>query len=128
MADESTITPRERVVAAYKGQRADRVPAYPIAGSLACCLDGLSIEEYCTNPKKAVKAMINYYERHQPDSMIAFNDLAKEAEAVGCRVKYSGYVVPSIDQHVLQDDKGILARLEVPEPNRDARLPAFLEQ
>ena len=27
------VTPRERVVAAYKGQRADRVPAYPIAGS-----------------------------------------------------------------------------------------------
>jgi uroporphyrinogen decarboxylase len=122
------VTPRERVVAAYKGQRADRVPAYPIAGSFAGCLDGLSIEEYCTNPKKAVKAMINYYERYQPDIMIAFNDLAKEAEAVGCRVKYSDYVVPSIDQHVLQDDKGALARLEVPDPFRQARLPAFLEQ
>ncbi len=102
------VTPRERVVAAYKGQRADRVPAYPIAGSFAGCLDGPSIEEYCTNPKKAVKAMINYDERYQPDIMIAFNDLAKEAEAVGCRVKYSDYVVPSIDQHVLQE------RLEVP--------------
>src|SRR5262249_59228882 len=55
MDQTSAITPRERVVAAYKGQRADRVPAYPIAGSFAGCLDGLSIEEYCTNPKKAVK-------------------------------------------------------------------------
>ena len=26
------------------------MPAYPIAGSVAGCLDGLSIEEYCTNP------------------------------------------------------------------------------
>ncbi len=60
--------------------------------------------------------------------MIAFNDLAKEAEAIGCHVKYSDYVVPSIDQHVLQDDKGKLARLEVPDPYRDGRLPAFLEQ
>ena len=110
------ITPRDRVVAAYKGQFADRVPAYPIAGSFAGCLDGLSIEEYCTNPKKAVKAMLNYYDRYQPDIMIAFNDLAKEAEAVGCRVKYSDYVVPSIDRHVLQDDKGLLAKLEVPDP------------
>jgi len=128
MDQAPSVTPRERVVAAYKGQRADRVPAYPIAGSFAGCLDGLSIEEYCTNPKKAVKAMINYYERFQPDIMIAFNDLAKEAEAVGCRVKYSDYVVPSIDQHVLQDDKGLLARLEVPDPLKQARLPAFLEQ
>ena len=72
--------------------------------------------------------MLNYYERYQPDIMIAFNDLAKEAEALGCRVKYSDYVVPSIDQHVLQDDKGKLARLEMPDPFKDGRLPAFLEQ
>ncbi len=125
MAD---VTPRDRVVAAYKGRFADRVPAYPIAGSFAGCLDGLSIEEYCTDSKKAVKAMLNYYERYQPDIMIAFNDLAKEAEAVGCHVKYSDYVVPSIDTHVLQDDKGKLASLEVPDPYKAGRLPAFLEQ
>jgi uroporphyrinogen decarboxylase len=126
--DQSKVTGRDRVVAAYKGGFADRVPAYPIAGSFAGCLDGLSIEEYCTNPTRAARAMLNYYERYQPDIMIAFNDLAKEAEAVGCHVKYSDYVVPSIDRHVLQDDKGRLAKLEVPDPLRDARLPAFLEQ
>ena len=127
--DQTTrYTPRERVVAAYKGGFADRVPAYPIAGSFAGCLDGLSIEEYCTNPTKATKAMLNYYERYEPDIMIAFNDLAKEAEAIGCHVKYSDYVVASIDRHVLQDDRGKLARLEIPDPKRDGRLPAFLEQ
>jgi uroporphyrinogen decarboxylase len=125
---QGQVTGRDRVVAAYKGGYADRVPAYPIAGSFAGCLDGLSIEEYCTNPTKAAKAMLNYYERYQPDVMIAFNDLAKEAEALGCRVKYSDYVVPSIDQHVLEADKGLLARLEIPDPYRDGRLPAFLEQ
>src|SRR5438552_7499879 len=80
------------------------------------------------NPTKATKAMLNYYERYEPDIMIAFNDLAKEAEAIGCHVKYSDYVVPSIDRHVLQDDKGALARLEIPDPKRDGRLPAFLER
>jgi uroporphyrinogen decarboxylase len=125
MAD---VSPRERVMAAYKGGFADRVPAYPIAGSFAGCLDGLSIEEYCTDAKKAVKAMLNYYDRYKPDIMIAFNDLAKEAEALGCRVKYSDYVVPSIDRHVLQDDKGLLAKFEVPDPFKAGRLPAFLEQ
>jgi uroporphyrinogen decarboxylase len=126
--ETKAYTPRERVGAAYKGGYADRVPAYPIAGSFAGCLDGLSIEEYCTSPKKAAKAMLNYYERYEPDIMIAFNDLAKEAEALGCRVKYSDYVVPSIDRHVLQEDKGRLARLEIPDPRKDGRLPAFLEQ
>src|SRR5437899_2255619 len=103
---QAAVTGRERIVAAYKGGYADCVPAYPIAGSFAGCLDGLSIEEYCTNPTKAVRAMLNYYERYQPDIMVAFNDLAKEAEAVGCRVKYSDYVVPSIDQHVPQGRTG----------------------
>ena len=44
MEQPAPIKPRDRVAAAYKGQFADRVPAYPIAGSFAGCLDGLSIE------------------------------------------------------------------------------------
>src|SRR5262249_12355281 len=73
------------------------------------------------------KAMLNYYERYQPDVVLAYNDLAKEAEATGCRVKYSDYVVPSIETHVLQEDKAALARLEIPDPLKNARLPGFLE-
>ena len=46
----------------------------------------------------------------------------KEAEAVGCRVKYSDYVVPSIDRHVLQDDKGCwrASRCPIPRGRADA--------
>ena len=122
------FTNRDRVVAAYKRSFADRVPVYPIVASFAGTLDGLSIEEYCTDIPKAIRAMLNYYERYQPDVVLAYNDLAKEAEAFGCRVKYSDYVVPSIDRHVLQDDKAKLAQLAMPDPYKTARLPGFLEQ
>ncbi len=121
-------SPRDRVVAAYKRTFADGVPTYPIVASFAGTLDGLSIEEYCTNPGKAIAAMLNYYERYQPDVVLAYNDLAKEAEAFGCRVKYSDYVVPSIDAHVLAEDKAALATVSMPDPYRTARLPGFLEQ
>jgi MtaA/CmuA family methyltransferase len=121
-------TNRDRVAAAYKRSFADRVPVYPIVASFAGTLDGLSIETYCTDVKRAIKAMLNYYERYQPDVVLAYNDLAKEAEAFGCRVKYSDYVVPSIDRHVLQEDKKKLASLAMPDPYKTARLPAFLEQ
>jgi uncharacterized protein (DUF169 family) len=123
---KTQYTPRERVVAAYNRTFTDRVPTYPIVASFAGTLDGLSIEEYCTNPQKAVKAMHNYYERYQPDVVLAYNDLAKEAEATGCKVKYSDYVVPSIATHVLQEEKGKLARMGIPEPYKDGRLPGFL--
>ncbi len=121
-------TNRDRVVAAYKRSFADRIPVYPIVASFAGTLDGLSIEEYCTDVTRAIKAMLNYYERYQPDVVLAYNDLAKEAEAFGCRVKYSDYVVPSIDRHVLHDDKARLAALPIPDPYKTARLPSFLEQ
>ncbi|MBI2202892.1 MAG: DUF169 domain-containing protein [Candidatus Rokubacteria bacterium] len=124
----SPYTPRDRVVAAYKRSFADRVPVYPIVASFAGTLDGLSIEEYCTNVPKAITAMMNYYERYQPDVVLAYNDLAKEAEAFGCRVKYSDYVVPSIDAHVLADDKTKLAKIPMPDPYKTGRLPGFLEQ
>ncbi len=71
--------------------------------------------------------MMNYYERYQPDVVLAYNDLAKEAEAFGCGVKYSDYVVPSIESHVLED-KAELARLRCPIRTSTARLPGFLEQ
>ena len=121
-------TNRDRIVAAYKRSFADRVPVYPIVASFAGTLDGLSIEEYCTDVPKAITAMLNYYERYQPDVVLAYNDLAKEAEAFGCRVKYSDWVVPSIDAHVLDEDKGKLAAIPMPNPYRTARLPGFLEQ
>ena len=125
---KASYSNRERVVAAYKRSFADRVPVYPIVASFAGTLDGLSIEEYCTQPAKAITAMMNYYERYQPDVVLAYNDLAKEAEAFGCHVKYSDYVVPSIDEHVLADDKGRLATLTMPDPYKTGRLPGFLEQ
>ncbi len=112
------FTNRDRVVAAYRRSFTDRVPVYPIVASFAGTLDGLSIEEYCTNVPKAITAMMNYYERYQPDVVLAYNDLAKEAEAFGCRVKYSDYVVPSIDQHVLNDDKKKPRRWSAPSRRR----------
>jgi len=125
---KGSFSNRDRVVAAYKRSFADRVPVYPIVASFAGTLDGLSIEEYCTDPTRAITAMMNYFERYQPDVMLAYNDLAKEAEAFGCRVKYSDYVVPSIDQHVLHEDKTLLAKLAMPDPYKTGRLPGFLEQ
>ena len=40
---EKNVTPRDRVVAAYKGGFADRVPAYPIAGSRSFCFCRMDI-------------------------------------------------------------------------------------
>ncbi len=58
---QASYTNRDRVVEAYKRTFADRVPVYPIVASFAGTLDGLSIEEYCTNVGKAILAMMRYF-------------------------------------------------------------------
>jgi hypothetical protein len=50
--------------------------------------------------------MMNYYERYQPDVVLAYNDLAKEAEAFGCGVKYFGLRGALDRAHVLEDKSG----------------------
>src|SRR5207245_10385754 len=72
MDQRPLVTPRDRVVAAYKGGFADRVPAYPIAGSFAGCLDGLATEACCTTPTQAAHTMANYSQRYQPAIRTAF--------------------------------------------------------
>jgi uncharacterized protein (DUF169 family)/uroporphyrinogen-III decarboxylase len=120
-----TFTNRDRVVAAYALVRATGCRS--IRSGLLRRHARRAIEEYCTNPTRAISAMMNYYERYQPDVVLAYNDLAKEAEAFGCGVKYSDYVVPSIETHLLED-KADLAKLSMPDPYKTARLPGFLEQ
>jgi MtaA/CmuA family methyltransferase len=126
-AGKVQYTPRDRVVAAYKRSFADSVPAYPIIASYAGIQEGYTIREYCSDAKKAIKAQLNIFEKHRHDVVLAYTDLAKEAEAAGCTVKWSDTIVPSISEHVLGEDKGKLARMNLPDPKSAGRLPMFLE-
>jgi len=127
-AGRASYTSRERIVAAYKRGYADGVPAYPIIASYAGVQEGFTIREYCSDAKKAVKAQINNWEKTGQDVVLAYTDLAKEAEATGCEVKWSDTIVPSISAHVLGgDNKTRLAKMNIPNVKGDGRLPAFLE-
>ena len=126
-AGRAQYTPRDRVVAAYKRSYADSVPAYPIIASYAGIQEGYTIQEYCSDAKKAIKAQVNIYEKHGHDVVLAYTDLTKEAEAAGCTVKWSDTIVPSISHHVLAEDKGKLARMNIPDPKGTGRLPMFLQ-
>jgi MtaA/CmuA family methyltransferase len=126
-AGRMQYTPRDRVVAAYKRSYADAVPAYPIIGSYAGIQDGCTIREYCSDARKALTAQLNIYEKHRHDVVLAYTDLTKEAEAAGSTVQWSDMSVPSISTHVLGEDKGKLARMNLPDVKSAGRLPMFLE-
>jgi uroporphyrinogen decarboxylase len=120
------MTGKQRVVAAFKGELADCIPAYPISGQFNAQLVGATIKQFLTEPKVFVKAQLASYERFQPDIMLMMADLLAEVEALGNELKFPDEGM-CISKTFVLADKGNLARLSVPDPYKDARMPNYLE-
>ena len=90
-AARAAYTGRDHVVAAYKRSFTDRVPGLPdrrlVRRHARRAVDRGVLHQRRPRPSQA---MLNYYERYQPDVVLAYNDLAKEAEATGCRRQVLG--------------------------------------
>ena len=63
----NTYTGRDRMVAAVKGQHADRVPATVMFGPYAAKLAGFNIPEFLTDAEKHAKAHVQAYKIFHPD-------------------------------------------------------------
>lgn len=120
------MTGKQRVAAAFKGELADFIPAYPISGQFNAQLVGATIKEFLTDPKVFVKAQLASYERYQPDIMLMMADLLIEVEALGNELKFPDDGM-CISKTFTLADKGNLARLSAPDPYKDGRLPNYLE-
>jgi uroporphyrinogen decarboxylase len=119
-------SPKERVLAAYKRKYADRVPVFPLVGHFSAKLAGISIKEFELEPAKMAEAIIKYYELFNPDVVTAFSDLWLEAEAAGDEIEFPEEATCYIKKYVLEE-KSTLAKLNVPDPKKDKRMPDFLE-
>jgi len=121
-----SYTPKERVIAAYKRVYADRVPVAPMVGSFAAKLSGISVKEYETDPAKMANSVIKFYEMFTPDVISVIGDLWLEAEAAGDELDFPEEATCYIKKYALEN-KSDLARLKVPDPSKDGRLPYYLE-
>ena len=127
-----TYTGRKRVSAASKTTftdqeiEVDRIPAYPIMGQCNAQLVGASIREFILDPKVFVKAQVAAYERYKPDIIVMQGDLLMDVEAMGNELKFPENGM-CISKKMALEDKGKLSSLEVPDPTKDGRMPAYLE-
>lgn len=119
------MTGFDRVKAAFKRQRADRVPFYPIVSGLAGKLVGIDAGTYYTDHEKFADAHIALYEEIRPDIVALMGDLFMEVEAMGAEVEFPEDDVPRLRSYLLED-KGKLSSLEVPDPHKAGRMPAYL--
>jgi len=122
----SSYTGRDHVRAAYKRQVTDRVPSYPILGAYNARELGYNFKEFLTDPDKLAQAQIKSFEIYKPDVVVVMADLNMEAEAAGNELIFPEDTICQIKKYVLED-KANLAKLNLPDPNKDGRLPYYLE-
>jgi len=119
-------TGRDRIRAAFKRQYADRVPIYPITARFNARISGISIREFLTKPAKMAQAILNYHDMFNPDICLVMGDMLYEAEACGTEVEFREHTL-CIEKTQLLENKATLAKLKVPDPKKDGRLPDYLE-
>ena len=117
---------RHYVLSALKRQFADRIPTTVLIGPYCSRLTRYSVREILTDARKSAEAHIAFYERFKPDSLIVYNDIYLEAEAMGCELEFPEHNMSHMKRPLLAEQSG-LASLRVPDPKKDGRLPYFLE-
>ena len=126
------LTGKQRLGAAFKNTFAeekiqmDRIPAYLITGQCNTQFIGASIREWLLDPQVFVKAQVASYERFRPDILVMMWDLLMDAEAIGNELKYPEDSL-CITTKAALEDKGKLSSLQLPDPAKDGRLPAYCE-
>ncbi len=119
-------TGRHYVISALKRQYSDRLPTTVLIGPYCSRLTQYTVREILTDARKSAEAHLAFYERFRPDSLIIYNDIYLEAEAVGCELDFPEDNISHPKGPLLQD-KSQLAGLKVPDPKKDGRLPYFFE-
>jgi uroporphyrinogen decarboxylase len=120
------LTGKQYMVSALKRQYADRIPTTVLIGPYCSRLTDYTVKEILKDARKSAEAHVAFYERFQPDSMVIYNDIYLEAEAVGCELEFPDDRISHPITTPLED-KAKLAKLTVPDPEKDARLPYFIE-
>jgi uroporphyrinogen decarboxylase len=123
------MTKRERVEAVYRMEKADRIPFVPAIYEHKARLVGRSPSEVCRNRELLHSALHRELEVYAPDMLVVGIDVYNiEAEALGCKVVYfdDSHAVPGIVAPLMAGPEDF-HRLGLPDPERDGRMPLFLD-
>ncbi len=123
------MTRRERVQTAYELGKPDRIPFVPAIYEHKAKLIGRSPSEVCRDSGLLYESLAAELRVYDPDMLVVGIDVYNvEAEALGCKVTYfeDSNHVPGIASPLIEGPSD-LDRLRLPDPERDGRMPVFLE-
>jgi len=122
----TATTGKQYMLSAIRRKRLDRLPTTVLIGPYCAKMAGYSVRDILTDAQKSAKAHLAFYDRFLPDSLIVYNDIYLELEAIGCELEFPEDNVSHPKRAMLANKKS-LAGLKIPDPRKDARLPYFLE-
>ena len=114
------------MISALRRKKMDRVPTTVLIGPFCSRLTQYSVREILTDARKSAEAHLAFHERFKPDSLIVYNDIYLEAEAIGCELEFPEDRI-SHPKQALLENKARLTQLRVPDPQKDGRIPYFIE-
>jgi uroporphyrinogen decarboxylase len=116
----------ERVRMAAKSGTADRVPIGPYLASWTSQWSGVPLSSYCTDGQAMAQAQLLTWEKLGQDIIFPDSDNYYLAEGFGCKTKINQNDIPTLVQPAIDEFEQAFD-LEVPNPNRDGRMPVILE-
>jgi len=81
-------TGRHYIIAALKRQFMDRLPITVLIGPYCSKLTRYTVREILTDARKSAEAHLAFYDRFQPDSLVVYNDIYLELEAIGGKLEF----------------------------------------
>ena len=121
-----TTSGKQYMLSAIRRKHLDRIPTTVLIGPYCAKLAGHSVRDILQDAQKSAQAHLAFYDLFHPDSLIVYNDIYLELEAVGCELEFPENAIAHPKKALLENKKN-LAGLKIPDPRRDGRLPYFLE-
>lgn len=122
------MTSLERIQAVMRGEIPDYLPVLPQSFMFAMNDGGYSIGEVNRNPAVMAKCHLECREKYGYDGCIIDIDDSTLAEACGAKVKYrDDSVAVVMENEPLITDLRQIDDLKMPDPEKDGRLPEWLE-
>lgn len=116
----------QRIQAALRFERTDRVPVIPQVFGHAAFFAGKPLGEYVRNGETLARCQLQALAGYGYDAVFALMDAGVETEAAGSQLSYRTDIYPCVAKYVL-DDIGNFDELVVPDPNRSGRMPELLK-
>ena len=108
---------KQYMLSAIRRKPLDRIPTTVLIGPYCAPMAGYSVREILKDAQKSAQAHLAFYNRFHPDSLIVYNDIYLELEAMGCALDFPENSI-SHPKRPLREDKKSLADLKIPDPQK----------